>query len=115
MSMSQEISPFAAIINGEQEGTIISQDDDRRFALIECLEPEAAIHWLVVPYEYNYSTEELEQIHGERFLELVDYALIQTKALIPDYPILGNGFTIKFHVGAFETIPHAKLHILSTE
>ena len=113
--MNQEQSPFAAIINGEQPGTIIAQDDEKQLALIQCLEPEAAIHWLAVPYEYGYGTEELKQEHSARFLELVDYALAQTKALSEEYPILGNGFTIKFHVGAFETIPHAKLHVLSVE
>lgn len=113
--MSQEKSPFTAIISGEQEGTIVTQDDEKQLALIECLEPEAAVHWLAVPYEYGYGTEELEQEHSSRFLELVDFALNETKALAEEYPILGNGFTIKFHVGAFETIPHAKLHILSIE
>jgi len=34
---------------------------------------------------------------------------------VADYPALGYGFTIKFHLGAYETIPHAKLHILSKE
>ena len=113
--MSEEKSLFASIISGEEQGTIVVQDDEKQLALIECLEPEAAIHWLAVPYEYGYGTEELEQEHSARFLELVDFALIETKALVEEYPILGNGFTIKFHVGAFETIPHAKLHILSSE
>lgn len=113
--MSQEKSPFSAIINGEEEGTVIAQDDEKQLALIECLEPEAAVHWLAVPYEYGYGTEELKNEHGARFLELVDFALNQTRALVGEYPILANGFTIKFHVGAFETIPHAKLHVLSTE
>ena len=113
--MSLEKSPFAAIISGEQDGTIIFQDDEKRLAIIDSLEPEAAIHWLAVPYEYGSSTEELKQEHSMRFLELVDFALSQTKALSEEHPILRNGFTIKFHIGAFETIPHAKLHILSTE
>ncbi len=113
--MNQEKSPFAAIIRGDEEGTIIAQDDEKQLAIIACLEPEAAIHWLAVTYEYGRSTEELEQEHSARFLELVDFAVTQTKALAADYPLLANGFTVKFHLGAFETIPHAKLHILSIE
>lgn len=113
--MNQEKSPFAAIISGEMQGNIIARDDEKKFALIECLEPEAAVHWLAVPYEYGYGTEQMEQEHSARFLELMDYALTQTRALVADYPILGSGFSVKFHVGAFETIPHPKLHILSTE
>ena len=115
LAMSDEISPFAAIIKGELPGTIIAQDDSKQFALIECIEPEAAVHWLAVPYEYGFGTEEMEQKHQQRFLELVDYAIAQTRELMVDYPVLENGFSVKFHVGSFETVPHAKLHILSTE
>jgi hypothetical protein len=49
--MSNEISPFSAIINGEIPGKIVVQDDSKWFALTQCLEPEAAFHWLAVPYE----------------------------------------------------------------
>lgn len=113
--MKEEHSIFAGILAGEEEGTIIARDDEKRLALIQCLEPEAAVHWLAVPYEYGFSTEEMLQDHGERFNELMAYAVDQARALAPDYPLLSNGFTVKWHVGAFETIPHAKLHILSTE
>jgi diadenosine tetraphosphate (Ap4A) HIT family hydrolase len=113
--MNEEKSPFTAIISGDAEGKIIAQDDERQLAIIECLEPEAAVHWLAVPFEYGQGTEELKKANSSRFLELVDYAVVQTKALAAEYPILSKGFTIKFHVGAFETIPHAKLHILSIE
>ena len=113
--MTENASPFAAILNGDQPGKIITQDDNKKMALIECIEPEAAIHWLAVPFEQGFGTEEMEQKHQQRFLELVDFAINQTKALIPDYPLLENGFSVKFHVGSFETITHAKLHILSSE
>jgi histidine triad (HIT) family protein len=115
LTMSNEISPFAAIINGELPGKIVVQDDSKQFALIEAMEPEAAVHWLAVPYEYGFGTEEMEQKHQQRFLDLVDFAITQTKALTADFPVLRNGFSVKFHVGSFETVPHAKLHILSTE
>lgn len=72
---NKDYSPFAAILSGEEDGTIIAR----------------------------------------RFLELVDYALTQARSLTADYPILENGFTVKFHVGAFESVPHPKLHILSSE
>jgi histidine triad (HIT) family protein len=113
--MNDEVSPFAAIIRGELPGRIVYQDDVKQFALIETIEPEAAVHWLAVPYEYGFSTEEMEQNYQQRFLELVDFAIEQTKALAVDFPVLENGFSVKFHVGSFETVPHAKLHILSIE
>ena len=113
--MSDEKDLFTAIISGEQPGNVIIKDDEKQIALIECIEPEAAVHWLAVPYEHGYGTEEMERDHRERFLELIDFAISQTKTLTPDYPVLDNGFSVKFHVGAFETIPHPKLHILSTE
>jgi len=113
--MSDEKSLFAAIISGEIPGNIIVHDDEKRVALIECIEPEAAVHWLAVPYEDGYGTEEMERDHKEKFMELIDFAIKQTKALTPEFPVLDNGFSVKFHVGSFETIPHAKLHILSIE
>lgn len=108
-------SPFAAILSGEEPGTVIAQDDKNRFAIITSLEPEAAIHWLAIPYEAGESTEELSRTNRERFQKLIDYAIAETKARVDKHPELANGFTIKFHIGAYETIPHAKLHILSVE
>lgn len=108
-------SPFAAILRGERDGEVIARDDNRRFAIISSMEPEAATHWLAVPFEAGYSTEEMRRNEGERFLQLVDFAIDETRARAEQYPELANGFTIKFHFGAYETIPHAKLHILSVE
>ncbi len=107
--------PFVEIIAGTQPGKIIHQDDDKKFALIENIHPEAAIHWLAVPYEDGVNTEGLHHDNRERFLDLIDYAIEAAKAQVEGYPLLQHGFSIKFHCGAFETIPHAKLHILSTE
>jgi histidine triad (HIT) family protein len=107
-------NPFVAIIKGVQPGTIIHKDDNKRFALIEDQHPEAAVHWLAITYEEG-TTEELELEDRDRFLDLIDYAINTTKAQAEAYPILQQGFTIKFHCGAFETIEHPKLHVLSTE
>lgn len=108
-------SPFVGILEGKEPGNIIARDDQKRLAVIESLEPEAAIHWLAVPYETGYTTEELASNDPERFLQLVNFAIAETKARSNDYPELGAGFTLKFHCGAYETIQHAKLHILSIE
>ena len=113
--MDDDKSLFSAIIFGEEPGNVIIQDDEKRFAIIECIEPEAAVHWLAVPYEHGFGTEEMERDHKERFMDLVDFAITQVKILTADYPLLENGFSIKFHIGSFETIPHSKLHILSVE
>lgn len=113
--MNEIKSPFSEIISGNEPGKIIAQDENLRLAIIEAIEPEAAIHWLAVPYEDGFKTEELEQQDQQRFLDLIGFAIAKTKQLIPEYPLLANGFTVKFHVGSFETVNHAKLHILSTE
>ncbi|CUS02271.2 conserved protein of unknown function [Candidatus Promineifilum breve] len=107
--------PFTAILSGAEPGAVIARDEAQRFALIASLEPEAAVHWLAVPFETGYSTEEMWHQHGERFLALMNFAIDETKARAGDYPALSTGFTIKFHCGSYETVPHAKLHILSTE
>jgi diadenosine tetraphosphate (Ap4A) HIT family hydrolase len=109
-----ENNPFTGIIKGSEPGVIIHQDEAKRFALIENKHPEAAVHWLAVTYEEG-ATEKLEEGNRERFLDLIDYAINTTKTQIDEHPILQQGFTIKFHCGAFETIEHPKLHVLSTE
>lgn len=106
--------PFTGIIKGTEPGTIIHQDDGKGFALIKNNHPEAAIHWLAITYEEG-TTEDLEQKNRDRFLDLIDYAINTTKAQTDEHPILQQGFTIKFHCGAFETIEHPKLHVLSIE
>ncbi len=108
-------SPFTAVLNGDMPGTVIARNDVQRFALIASLEPEAAIHWLAIPYESGFSTEEMKHEQGDRFLALLEFALAETKARVEEHPELANGFTIKFHCGAYETVPHAKFHILSIE
>lgn len=113
--MNHSDSPFAAVLRGDEPGTVIARDDARKFAIIASLEPEAAVHWLALPFESGQSTEEMEHSDRERFLQLIDYAITETKARVDEHPELNAGFTIKFHLGAYETIPHAKLHILSAE
>ena len=113
--MNHSDSPFAAILRGDEPGTVIARDEQQRFAILASLEPEAAVHWLAVPFEAGQTTEELEHNDQARFLQLVDFAITETKARVDEHPELSAGFTIKFHLGAYETIPHAKLHILSAE
>ncbi len=115
VSKSYDNSPFAAVLRGDAPGTIIARDEEKQFAIIASLEPEAAVHWLAMPFESGQSTEQFENGDRERFLQLVDYAINETKARVGEHPELSIGFTIKFHLGGYETIPHAKLHILSIE
>lgn len=107
--------PFCAVLHGREPGEIIAWDKEKRFALIQSLHPVGSIHWLAVPAEHFDSTEELERSSREHFLDLMEFALTEVKAQAAEFPELQSGFTIKFHFGAYETIPHAKLHILSVE
>ncbi len=107
--------PFCAILGGQAPGTVISRDDERGFALIQSIHPESSIHWMVVPVEHVDSTEEFEHHCCDRFLDMIDYAVDRVKSSFDDYPELQKGFTLKLHFGSYETIPHAKLHILATE
>ncbi|MCP4427135.1 MAG: hypothetical protein GY803_21825 [Chloroflexi bacterium] len=106
---------FCAILNGQEPGNIIHRDDVKKFALVENIHPEGAIHWLAVPYEHFESIETLGQMDRNRLSQLMDFAMTETKAQTADFPQLNNGFTVKLHCGPFETLSHAKLHILSTE
>ena len=113
--MSEINCEFCAILRGEEPAKIIHKDDAAKMALIESLHPEGAIHWLAIPYEHVTSAETLAQENVSRFQDLMTFALSSTKGQAATYPDLHNGFTIKLHIGPFETIPHAKLHILSVE
>lgn len=107
--------PFCAILDGAASGDIIARDDARGFALIRSIHPESAIHWLAVPIQHVESTEVMELQEGKRFLDLFEFAVTQAKAHREERPELYRGFTIKMHFGSFETVPHAKLHILAAE
>ena len=107
--------PFCAVLRGDAPGTVHARDDAQGFALIQSIHPESEVHWLAVPLEHVASTEELELLNRDRFLELVDFAVKQARTLAADHPRLQGGFTVKMHFGAFETVPHAKLHVLAVE
>lgn len=111
----KRVSLFRKILDGLEPGKVIARDDDRRFAIIQDIHPEGAVHWLAIPFEYYDSTEVMILSQPERFQELVRFALDETKRRQADYPALCNGFTIKFHFGGFESMTHAKIHILSVE
>ncbi len=116
---SESISacPFCAILSGEEPGTIIARDDDKRFAIIKSIHPESVVHWLAVPFEHEASTEVFEAANGRRFVELFEWAMEQAKApvALEQEPRLIQGFTLKTHFGSFESVPHPKIHILAVE
>lgn len=107
--------PFCGILRGEEPGTIIAQDSTKGFAIIQSIHPESVVHWLAVPFEHLESTEEFEQEHEKRFVDLFEWAVATTKKKVADVPYLEKGFTLKTHFGSFETIAHPKIHILAME
>ena len=107
--------PLCGILDGSEPGTIIARDDEKRMALIKSIRPESTVHWLAVPYEHVGSTRQLEAENASRFLELVEFAVDQTQAMIEHEPQLERGFTLKIHFGSFETLEHPKLHVLAME
>lgn len=113
--MSEQDCLFCAILHGNEPAKVVYKDKAARLALIESLYPEGAIHWLAIPFEHVPSVEALAQDNAPRFQDLMEFALNATKKLAANYPDLRNGFTIKMHIGPFETVSHAKLHILSVE
>ena len=92
-----------------------ARDDDKGFILIKSIHPEATVHLLAIPTRHVGSTEALEAENREMFLQLVDYAISQGHALVDEFPKLQQGFTLKMHFGSYESVPHAKLHILGME
>ena len=113
--MSEHECEFCAILNGDEPAKLIYRDEAAQMALIQSLHPEGAIHWLAIPFEHVPSIEAMAQEKTKRFQELMSFAIKATKKQAAEYPDLHQGFTVKLHIGPFETIPHAKLHILSVE
>lgn len=112
---SSEPCPFCDILNGAAPGDVIARDEKNGFALIQSIHPESVVHWLAIPTEHVESTEALEAAEGRKFLELFEFAVREAKARRDDIPQLYKGFTIKMHFGSFESVPHAKLHVLAAE
>ena len=113
--MTEHDCPFCAIVNGDEPVKLIYKDSDARMALIQSLHPEGAIHWLAIPYEHVDRVETLIRDKQPRFQELLAFALDATMKQAAEYPELNKGFTVKMHIGPFETVNHAKLHVLSVE
>ena len=80
MSLSPNC-PLCDILAGEIRGTVVAQDDEKEFALIQSNQPESIVHWLAIPYEHTGSTEDFELQKGRRFLELFEYTIEQVKRL----------------------------------
>ncbi len=110
-----ELSPLVQVALGMMPGEAIVVEKETGFAIIKSLEQEAAVHWLAFPFEPYASLDEMRVNAPERFLQLFAFVREQIERLKPHYPLLEHGYTVKFHGGAYETVPHAKLHILSTE
>jgi hypothetical protein len=81
-TQSTTVCPFCDILAGIEPGTIIARNDEKRFALIKSIHPESVIHWLAIPFEHMESTEAYEGEYSGRFIELFEWAVIQTKQLI---------------------------------
>jgi histidine triad (HIT) family protein len=108
-------SLFTLILDGLEPGKVIARDDDKKFAIIQDIHPEGAVHWLALPFEHYATTEAMIAQNPARFTELIAYAVAETGSRVADYPALAGGFTIKFHFGGYETMTHAKLHVVSVE
>ena len=113
--MSEQECLFCAILHGKEPARVVYKDESARMALIESLHPEGAIHWLAIPFEHVPSVEALAQNNADRFQDLMLFAVNATKNKTAVYTDLRNVFTVKLHIGPFETVPHAKLHVLSVE
>ncbi len=107
--------PFCSILRGEAPGIIIARDDEKGFALIRSIHPESVVHWLAIPTTHVDSTEVMEQLDGRGLLDLLEYAIREVRSRVDDVPQFAPGFTVKMHFGSYESIPHAKLHVLAAE
>lgn len=107
--------PFCNILRGAAPGTIIARDDEKGFALIRSIHPESVVHWLAIPTSHVDSTEVMEQQDGRALLNLLEFAIGEVRSRVDEVPQFARGFTVKMHFGSYESVPHAKLHVLAAE
>ncbi len=110
-----EACPFCSILSGEAPGTIIARDNEKGFALIRSIHPESVVHWLAIPVQHVDSTEVMEREDGRGLLDLLEFAIAEVRSRVDEMPQFTAGFTVKMHFGSYESIPHAKLHVLAAE
>lgn len=110
-----EECPFCRILHGDSPGAFITRDDEKGFALIRSIHPESVVHWLAIPTRHVDSTEVLEQMDGRELLDLLEFAIREVRDRVDEVPQFNRGFTVKMRFGSYESVPHAKLHVLASE
>ena len=98
---------FCKIAEGKIPSKAVFQDD-RIYAFTD-INPQAPVHFLIIPREHIASLHEAEEHH----LELLDH-MLGTAAEIARQKGLANGYRVVANIGpdGGQTVDHLHLHVL---
>jgi len=99
---------FCKIIKKEIPADIVYEDRDA--LAFRDIEPQAPIHFLIIPKKHIESVNHLE----EKDKELIGQLILTAKKVAEKIGIESSGYKLMFHVGkgAGQTINHLHLHLL---
>mgnify|MGYP001085960508 CR=1 FL=1 len=100
---------FCKIINGEIPSDIIYEDD--KVIAFKDVNPQAPIHFLVIPKEHIISMNHID----EGNLELIGHIFLVIKELAEQLDIHEEGYRIVNNCGEFggQTVSHIHFHVLA--
>lgn len=106
--MSEECL-FCSIASGEQEAEVLFEDD--RVVAFEDINPQAPVHFLVVPKKHVASVNDL----SERDEELVGRLYTVARDLAAEQGFAGDGYRLVVNCGddAQQSVDHLHLHCLA--
>ena len=99
---------FCKMANGEIKSDVLYEDDD--VLAFSDINPQAPVHFLVVPKQHITTLNDLESSHSE----LVGKMYLAAKKVADDEGVANGGYrtVMNCNSGAGQTVWHIHLHVL---
>jgi len=106
--MSREDCIFCRISRGEIEASVLYEDEE--MIAFEDVNPQAPVHFLVIPKEHIETLDDLDDRHGE----IIGRMLLRAARLARDKGVAESGYRqiINCRQGAGQEVYHLHLHIM---
>lgn len=106
--MSPSDCLFCKIANGDIPATLIHQDE--RFVAFRDINPQAPVHFLIIPREHVASLEAA----GDEHRDLLGALMLTARDLARADGMAGDGYRTVLNIGADggQTVHHLHLHVL---
>ena len=99
---------FCKIVDGEIPSKIIYEDEE--LIAFDDLDPQAPIHFLVIPKKHIQSLETLDESDSE----LIGKIFLAIRKIAREKGIADKGYRIVNNIGEYggQTVPHMHFHVL---